>query len=379
MVVSVTEISQPVHNVKMKFGVEVPMRDGVNLSTDIYMPDVTGTVPAILIRTPYNNNAEGVVEDCMYFASRGYAVVVQDARGRWDSDGEWYPFIHEAEDGFDTQEWIGSQPWCNGSVGTVGGSYGAMVQWQAAPLRSQYLKAMVPQVAYSNFYHNWVYTGGAFQLAFNLRWVAIQMHTRTNQVQYLWMPESNHLNTLHWNLPLIDMDEAAGRNSKVWKDWVNHPSYDDYWRGLRPTEELYAEIDVPAHGIGGWYDVFLQSTLNNFMGVNKQGRPPGKGNQRVTIGPWIHSCGNKGRETNRRSTANRRATLMERRSTLTREDWEAIKRSQAQRCAYCKKKRPLTIDHVIPLSKGGHHEATNVVAACKPCNSRKGDRILTLF
>ena len=294
MVVENVEISQPVHEVRMMYALEVPMRDGVCLSTDVYLPDADGPFPAILIRTPYNNNAEGVVQDCLYFASRGYAVVSQDVRGRWDSDGEWYPFIHEPQDGYDTQEWIGEQPWCDGNVGTAGGSYVAMVQWQAAPLRSQYLKAMVPQVGYSNFYHNWVYTGGAFQLAFNLRWGAIQMHTRTNQVQYLWMPESNHLTTLHWHLPLIDMDEAAGRRSELWKDWIQNPSYGDYWRKLRPVEEHYADVSVPAYGLGGWYDVFLQSTLNNFMGVNKHGRSPGKGNQRITVGPWIHNCGNKG-------------------------------------------------------------------------------------
>ncbi len=294
MVAEKVEISQPIHEVRMMYALDVPMRDGVRLSTDVYLPDAEGPFPAILIRTPYNNNAEGVVQDCLYFASRGYAVVSQDVRGRWDSDGEWYPFVHEAQDGYDTQEWIGAQPWCDRNVGTAGGSYVAMVQWQAAPLRSQYLKAMVPQVGYSNFYHNWVYTGGAFQLAFNLRWGAIQMHTRTNQVQYLWMPESNHLTTLHWHLPLITMDEAAGRHSELWKDWIQNPSYGDYWRDLRPVEEHYADVSVPAYGLGGWYDVFLQSTLNNFMGVNKHGRSPGKGNQRITIGPWIHNCGNKG-------------------------------------------------------------------------------------
>ena len=297
MVVASTEVSQPVHKVKMMFDVKAPMRDGVTLSTDIYLPDTDGPFPTVLLRTPYNNNNEGIVRDCIYFASRGYAAVAQDVRGRWDSEGEWYPFINEAEDGFDAQEWIGSQSWCDGNIGTWGGSYVAMVQLQAAPLRSRYLKAMVPRVGYSNFYHNWAYTGGAFQLGFNLRWVAVQMHTRTNQVQYLWMPESNHLGSLHWYLPLNTMAEAAGRDSRVWKDWIDHPSYDDYWRSMRPAEAHYADVEVPAYGMGGWFDVFLQSTLNNFMGVNEHGRSPGKGNQKIVIGPWIHSCGDLGQDT----------------------------------------------------------------------------------
>ena len=111
------------------------------------------------------------------------------------------------------------------------------------------------------------------------------------------MPEENHLSTLHWHLPLNTMDEAAGRDSRVWKDWIEHPSYDDYWRSMRPPEEHYSDIEVPAYGIGGWYDVFLQSTLNNFMGVNEHGREPGKGNQKIVIGPWVHSCGNMGSDT----------------------------------------------------------------------------------
>ena len=291
------EISSPSYKIKMMLGVNVPMRDGVNISTDIYLPDVGTPVPAVLIRTPYNNNNESVVEECVYFASRGYAVVAQDVRGRWDSGGDWYPFINEAQDGFDSQEWVGSQPWCDGNLGTMGGSYLAMVQWQSAPLRSRYLKAMVPRVGYSNFYHNWVYTGGAFQLGFNLRWCAVQMHTRTNQVQYPWMPEDNNLRNLHWHLPLINMDEAAGRVNKVWKDWVNHPDYGDYWSNMRPTEEHYGDVAVPAYGLGGWYDVFLQSTLDNFVGVREQGISPGKENQKVLIGPWIHDTGDMGKST----------------------------------------------------------------------------------
>jgi putative CocE/NonD family hydrolase len=126
----------------------------------------------------------------------------------------------------------------------------------------------------------------------------VQMHTRTNQVQYLWFPEENHLANLHWHLPLIDMDEAAGRNNRFWKEWIQHPSYDDYWqKAMRPVEEHYADVQVPVYGMGGWFDVFLQGTLNNFMGVRKHGREPGKSSQKVVIGPWIHSLGSAGRDT----------------------------------------------------------------------------------
>ncbi len=288
-------VSHPVHKIKMRCNVMVPMRDGVRLSTDIYMPDALGPFPVILIRTPYNNNREPDVQDAVYFATRGYAVLIQDVRGRGDSEGEWMPFAHEAQDGYDAQEWAGKQPWCTGKVGTSGGSYVGLTQWLPAPLRNPHLAAMAPRVGFSNLYHNWVYTGGAFQLGFNLRWGAIQMHTRTNRTQYLWLPEEVHLSRLFWHLPLITGDEAAGRPNEFYKEWIRHPSYDAYWERLGNIEARYAEIDVPAYGFGGWYDVFLQSTLNNFKGVANQGySEKARRSQKVLIGPWIHSLGERG-------------------------------------------------------------------------------------
>src|SRR3974377_1089331 len=178
-------VSQPTHKITIRCTVMVPMRDGVRLSTDIYMPDEPGPFPVILIRTPYNNNREPDVRDAVYFATRGYAVLIQDVRGRGDSAGDWTPLHHEAQDGYDAQEWAGKQTWSTGKVGTSGGSYVGLTQWLPAPLRNPPLAALAPRVGFSNLYHNWVYTGGAFQLGFNLRWGAIQMHTRTNRTQYL--------------------------------------------------------------------------------------------------------------------------------------------------------------------------------------------------
>jgi putative CocE/NonD family hydrolase len=288
-------VSQLTCKIRMHCNVMVPMRDAVRLSTDLYMPDAPGPFPVILIRTPYNNNREPDVRDAVYFASRGYAVLLQDVRGRGDSEGVWTPFAHEAEDGYDAQEWAGKQSWSTGKVGTSGASYVGLTQWLPAPLRNPYLVAMAPRVGFSNLYHNWVYTGGAFQLGFNLRWGAIQMHTRTNRTQYLWLPEEVHLSRLFWHLPLVTGDEAAGRPCEFYEEWIRHPSYDAYWERLGNIEAKYAEIDVPAYGFGGWYDVFLQSTLNNFMGVKKQGQSEkARRGQKVLIGPWIHCLGDRG-------------------------------------------------------------------------------------
>jgi putative CocE/NonD family hydrolase len=291
---TVTGVARGQYRITTRLGIAVAMRDGVKLSTDVYLPDAPGPFPVVLIRTPYNNNLDSQVEEAVYFATRGYAVVIQDVRGRFDSDGEWSPFVHEARDGYDAQEWCGTQPWSTGKVGTSGASYVALTQWLPAPLRNRHLTAMAPRVGFSNLYHNWVYTGGAFQLGFNLRWGAIQMHTRTNQVQHLWLPTELHLATLMWHLPLSTTDENAGRICEFYREWMRQPSDGPYWHELGNIEKDYGRIDVPAYGFGGWYDVFLQGTLNNFMGVRAHGGERGRRGQKVLIGPWIHSLGERG-------------------------------------------------------------------------------------
>ena len=150
------------YGIAMQLDVKVPMRDGVRLSADIYLPHGAPPVPAVLIRTPYSNNSDGLIEQGRRLAASGYACVIQDCRGRWDSDGDFYPF-REAEDGFDTQEWVGLQPWCNGKLGTAGASYLGMVQWTAAPLRSSHLACMAPRVMSPDFHGGVAYPGGAWE------------------------------------------------------------------------------------------------------------------------------------------------------------------------------------------------------------------------
>jgi uncharacterized protein len=143
-------VAPALHRIRTRLGVPVAMRDGVRLSTDVYVPDAPGPFPVILIRTPYSNNTENYVEAAVFFAQRGYAVAIQDVRGRYDSEGEWSPFVHEAQDGYDAQEWCGTQPWSTGKVGTSGGSYVGLTQWLTAPLRNRHLAAMAPRVGFSN-------------------------------------------------------------------------------------------------------------------------------------------------------------------------------------------------------------------------------------
>lgn len=273
------------------------MRDGTELATDVYLPLNDGKYPTILNRTPYDKaNYELNVAHLIKYAQQGYAVVTQDVRGRYGSSGELYAFINEYNDGTDCIEWITEQPWYNGKIGGVGGSYVALTQWQAAQQVGNKFSALLTQVGYSNTYHNWVYTGGAFQLAFNLSW-GLAISARTHQRVFMYSPPGINQADLFYHLPLIDIPKKAGRISKHWNDWISHPSYDNYWKNLKPIDENYSSIDTPVLNIGGWYDVFLQGNLNNFMGVQKYGKTKKtRESQKLIVGPWIHNYGNYGSE-----------------------------------------------------------------------------------
>jgi len=268
------------YDVKKEFHVKVPMRDGVLLSADIFRPSVEGAFPVILMRTPYDNN--GLIAKSIQYAKRGYALVAQDCRGRYDSEGEFYAWHDEATDGYDTQEWIGRQPWCNGKIGTAGGSYLGLVQWLAAPLQSQYLTTMVPRVITSNFYDSPNYSGGAFQLALNMLWGFRQLGRTNQNIEHYNWPD------FFRTLPLITADEAAGRKIAFWKDWVKHPSYDNYWKEVS-IEEKYEQIKVPALIMGGWFDLYSKQTFVNYNGmVQRGGTEEARKGTKMIMGAWPH-------------------------------------------------------------------------------------------
>lgn len=288
--------SQRVHKISILHDLPCPMKDGTELATDVYLPVGEGPFPTIVTRTPYDKYGEGTVDRWIFRAQQGYAVVAQDVRGRYESPGDFYPMVNEVSDGNDCIDWVARQPWCNGKIGMTGGSYTGLTQWQAAQGHAG-IACAVPQVAYSNVYHNWVYTGGAFQLAFNTSW-GIAAGARGHQRQYMWLPEEIGQPALFRHLPLITMDEAAGRSIPHWRDWIAHPSYDDYWRGMSPIGEHYADVEMPAYHMGGWFDVFLQGGLNNFMGMTRHGRTErARRSQKMIVGPWIHNLGMKGTST----------------------------------------------------------------------------------
>ena len=271
--------------VDVRYNVKTPMRDGITLSSDIYFPSgSSGPHPVILARTPYDNSTDPVAENAIFFAQNGYTFVAQDVRGRFDSEGEFYPWINEYNDGFDTIEWIGAQSWCDGNVGMAGGSYVGNVQWQAAAMGSRFLKTIVPRVIGNNLHESPHYQGGAFQLGWTATWTfRTDGRTAQNIDRYNW-------EQLFPTLPLKDLPGAAGKDISYYRDWVEHPDYDDYWKELA-IEERYGDIKIPVLQIGGWYDFFAAGTFHNFTGMRqKGGSDTARSHQRAIVGPWIHGA-----------------------------------------------------------------------------------------
>ncbi|MBS0282385.1 MAG: CocE/NonD family hydrolase, partial [Proteobacteria bacterium] len=183
-------LSKPAYKVLMQSNVRVRMHDGTTLATDIYRPDAPGKFPAILQRTPYNRAMAMAPGDAKWFAERGYVVVLQDVRGKYDSDGAFYAFKNEADDGYDTDEWFGSQPWFDGNLGTMGGSYVGYTQWAQAIRGSKYLKAMAMTVTTPDIYGNWIYIDGALHYGFDLPWGGLSMsgHVSQSANGFEWEP-----------------------------------------------------------------------------------------------------------------------------------------------------------------------------------------------
>ena len=277
-------LSQPDHEVAIRIDVRVPMRDGVELSADVYLPDQEGKWPVILERTPYGNGGNWYVERAMYFARRGYVYVIQDCRGRNDSDGKWYAWYPEIDDGRDTLDWCGTQPWSDGNVGMNGMSYMGLVQWMAAPTGSPYLKTIVPQMAPADYYlYGMNYTGGAFQLHINLPWaMANSSVTRQPTSHYDW-------DKLFRHLPILTADEeATGRPIDFYRDWVRHSSWDDYWKKIGNYGK-FGE-DGPAHSanrrlVGHPWRVPLRQLRRHSDRRNRTGEASSKG-RHGALGPY---------------------------------------------------------------------------------------------
>jgi len=261
--------------------VPVPMRDGVNLSTDVRVPDTGGPFPAVVLRTPYGNSGCGPFESRML--ESGYAVVRQDCRGRFDSEGRFDPLIEDT-DGYDTLAWVKVQPWCDGRLGMTGGSYCGLTQLAAAWTQPPGLLAMAPSVMGRDLFKDLLYHNGVFGLAIAVGW-GLGVAGRSGQCN-----STTDWDQVFRHLPLMTMDEAAGYDLPYLREWLSHPVYDEYWKGAS-VEQHYADFDVPGVHAGGWYDMYGDGLVRNFCGIQTRGGLNARGRQKLIMGPWAHGLG----------------------------------------------------------------------------------------
>ncbi len=266
--------------VRSEFGVMIPMRDGVRLAADVWLPEAPGRYPVLLARTPYMKTGLGLSEWAQYFASRWYVFAVQDTRGRGDSEGKFEFFFGDGQDGHDTIEWLAAQPWSNGRVGTLGLSYLGTVQWMAAREQPPHLVCMAPTAAAGRWFEELPYMGGAFVHAFALDWV--------NGTSGRIPQEPNNVDwaKVYAHRPLLTADSVMGRKMPLYRDWLTHSTNGPYWNRLRFVPKDFAAIDIPTLTMTGWYDGDQPGALFYWRGL--MANSPKRERHFLIVGPWRH-------------------------------------------------------------------------------------------
>ncbi len=287
------------YEVQRQSNVMVKMRDGVALAADIYFPAMKcelapGKFPVILERTPYNKLSPSAVTKAKYFAKRGYVCVIQDVRGRFRSDGEWYAFAKEANDGFDTVEWLGSRSWSNGKVGTMGDSYAGSDQSALATLNPPSLATMIIAVGASNYYHSSMRQNGALEqrfliYAFRMAITSKEAESDPSLKASIIKSFTEDITDIVNQFPLREGTTVL-RQLPSYERWAidiaTHGEYGDYWkqRGYAISEYYNEHADVPSLYLGGWYDSYARNTCESYMALSRMKSSP----QHLLMGPWTH-------------------------------------------------------------------------------------------
>lgn len=294
LVAEPAKIAAQSYDVKVERNVIAKMRDGVALAADIYRPKADGKFPVLLVRTPYDKTNE--MNFGLLAASRGYVVIAQDVRGRFTSEGEWYPFQNESQDGYDTVEWAAALPSSNGKVGMYGGSYVGATQFLAAMAKPPHLAAIAPNYTASNYHDGWTYQGGAFEQWFSESWTTfLAQDTMRRRVQ-----SNADASAGTKTLPLtaygvLETPSATGI-ALYFTDWLAHPNYDSYWKQWS-IEDHYKQIEVPVFSFGAWYDIFLGGTLRNYARLKTEaGTEAARRRQKLLVYVGGHAGGWNGRK-----------------------------------------------------------------------------------
>jgi putative CocE/NonD family hydrolase len=281
--------------------VDVPakMRDGVTLLADVYRPTEPGVYPVLLMRLPYNKSTAQtyVYASPEFYASQCYIVAIQDVRGQYASQGTFYAFQNEMQDGYDSVEWAASLPGSNGKVGMYGFSYVGATQWLAAVRRPPHLAAIAPAMTSSDYYDGWSYEGGAWSLAFEESWpiqtIALVSARRTGEQSAVAKinEATGMLSKTYESLPLKDypwLSPGIPAVAGYFYDWLAHDTWDNYWQQWSIRKD-YARVQVPALNFDGWYDVFLNGAVENYMEMRKGGgSDAARSSGRLVIGPYMH-------------------------------------------------------------------------------------------
>jgi putative CocE/NonD family hydrolase len=273
--------TDPTH-VRIEFDQRVPMRDGITLSADVFLPAAPAAdqrYPTILMRTPYLKGSEPRLDTARYFAERGYVFVAMDVRGRGDSDGDFTPYVHDGRDGYDAIEWCAGQTWSDGHVGTLGGSYPGHIQWLAALHRPPHLRTMIVLVTPSDPF---VETPTGLPSPITLCWLHLVSGRVTQPM------EAVDWERVYPHLPLLTMDERAGRRNAHWRTQIEHAQLDAHWEPLR-YQSKFDQVDLPVLHISGWYDDEQIGTPLNYIGMTAHAATAeAQANQRLLMGPWGH-------------------------------------------------------------------------------------------
>lgn len=286
--------------------VMVPMRDGIQIAADIYVPaengrQLPGPFPAILMKHPYGR--AGAERDGIYYATHGYVFVMADCRGSHDSEGVFYLYLSDGKDGYDLVEWIAKQPWSNGAVATDGGSHSGYTQYATGINRPPHLKVQFIREASDDYHDGGAWQGGAYLQEHNLAYalsqtlninnVGVRPHVRRrmeeankNREAWIEVPAPRHLELF------TDVPETT----KWYSDWMRHADYDEYWKqpGLNLREHYSSYPDIPMYFLTGWQDYFEAGTLRAYLGMKAATRSPKK----LIVGPWIHGPDNVARTSN---------------------------------------------------------------------------------
>ncbi|HKG13793.1 MAG TPA: CocE/NonD family hydrolase, partial [Pyrinomonadaceae bacterium] len=268
-------------------GVRAKMRDGVELVADVYSPRAEGRFPVLLERTPYDRRGEaGMARE---LAAHGYVVVLQDTRGRYDSGGEFYPFMYESRDGYDSVEWAAALEHSDGQVGMFGGSYVGATQMLAASARPPHLVAVFPYVTASEYYDGWTYQSGALMQWFVSSWTSILAQDTLRRKADETMRPKEWVNELPVEAYPVLKPPAPSDLAPYFRDWLRHDRDDEYWRRWKVSDH-YGEMSVKGLHAGGWHDLFLKGSIKNYTGMRERGASAAvREGQRLIVGPWAHA------------------------------------------------------------------------------------------